>query len=320
MTTQEGLLNVEECNQFSVRFRLPSNHWVWIAASISSFFFFAGKPSGERAQGMVWSAVSLCVAVVAMIVLLAKRYFWDREQVIWAKPGNDATKQHDQNIAGDVITVSPKTVNLFAPKGSDALQEIFIHNSSDTAYFMVWVKVAINSPSINAENVRIKPPNWPLSEFADSVEKLHRVLFSSLPDSETNSFSFLIQRLGPRETKRFVLVRKDMDGLSNSDKHEAVLRVEKFTMEPPPVEAFQTAPIPTEDRPKIFLQDVRITEQSEEQKPTVEIELINIGTPALQVSAISTLIHGPLLPENYRPQNVPIHRVNMIPTGSGPYK
>ncbi len=53
--------------------------WVWIATSISSFFFFAGKPSGQRGQGMVWSALSLCVAVAVMILLLAKRYFFDTQ-------------------------------------------------------------------------------------------------------------------------------------------------------------------------------------------------------------------------------------------------
>src|ERR1700686_349769 len=53
--------------------------WVWIAASISSFFFFAGKPSGQRGQGMAWSAVSLFLAVAAMIILVAKRYFFDAE-------------------------------------------------------------------------------------------------------------------------------------------------------------------------------------------------------------------------------------------------
>lgn len=54
--------------------------WVSIAASISSFFFFAGKPSGQRGQGMAWSAISLCLATAVMIILLAKRYFYDAEK------------------------------------------------------------------------------------------------------------------------------------------------------------------------------------------------------------------------------------------------
>jgi hypothetical protein len=53
--------------------------WVWIAISISSFFFFAGKPEGQRGRGMMWSFISLVLSVIVMILLLAKRYFWDSD-------------------------------------------------------------------------------------------------------------------------------------------------------------------------------------------------------------------------------------------------
>lgn len=55
--------------------------WVWIAVSISSFFFFAGKPRVEGGKGMAWSAVSLSIAVVVMILLLAKKYFLDAREM-----------------------------------------------------------------------------------------------------------------------------------------------------------------------------------------------------------------------------------------------
>lgn len=46
--------------------------WVWIAASISAFFYFASKESGN---GMRWSVASLVVSVVVMIALVASQHF-----------------------------------------------------------------------------------------------------------------------------------------------------------------------------------------------------------------------------------------------------
>ncbi len=48
--------------------------WVWIAVSISAFFFFA---SNKSTRGMVASAISLLVAVITMLSLMAKKHFWD---------------------------------------------------------------------------------------------------------------------------------------------------------------------------------------------------------------------------------------------------
>jgi hypothetical protein len=48
--------------------------WVWIAVSISAFFFFA---SSKSKNGMIDSAVSLFVAILVMLMLIAKKHFWD---------------------------------------------------------------------------------------------------------------------------------------------------------------------------------------------------------------------------------------------------
>lgn len=48
--------------------------WVWIAVSISAFFFFA---SNKSKSGMIGSAVSLLVAIFVMLALMAKKHFLD---------------------------------------------------------------------------------------------------------------------------------------------------------------------------------------------------------------------------------------------------
>ncbi len=46
--------------------------WVWIAVSISAFFYYASKDSSH---GMRWSAASLVLSVIVMIALIASQHF-----------------------------------------------------------------------------------------------------------------------------------------------------------------------------------------------------------------------------------------------------
>jgi hypothetical protein len=48
--------------------------WVWIAVSISAFFYYASKQTGGG-RGMVWSAVSLFCSILVMVSLIAKQHF-----------------------------------------------------------------------------------------------------------------------------------------------------------------------------------------------------------------------------------------------------
>jgi hypothetical protein len=126
--------------------------WVWIGVSIASFFFFAGKPSGQRAQGMKWSAISLGLSVITMILLLAKQHFFD------AAPPDERPKEGAPNLpttpCPEMYIASAK-INPFVP-GQPERFMLLLKNSGDLAARKITIKVATT--------VRLKFLTGPLDE------------------------------------------------------------------------------------------------------------------------------------------------------------
>jgi hypothetical protein len=87
----------------------------------SSFFFFAGKASGQRAQGMMWSVVSLVVSVFLMILLVAKRSFSMRKSPrVRNFSSIESTHAHTPaNFEGPLVynTVPPGSQPSISPDG-----------------------------------------------------------------------------------------------------------------------------------------------------------------------------------------------------------
>ncbi|HEY6803209.1 MAG TPA: hypothetical protein VI306_06485 [Pyrinomonadaceae bacterium] len=205
------------------------------------------------------------------------------------------------------ITISPQTINLSESRRDSTLRyEIFAVNHTDINYYQVFVKVIVTSPSIRPEHVTIYRPA-PDDEIA-------RMNFSTLPTSD--SFSYLIRRLGPRERLKLILECKYPGELPASSKHLAELSIEKFSMDALPTIVINTPKTP--DRPDIILKDILLID-GVNQNPMVQTNLINIGASAHKIAAELAVIYGLPLTETYRPPRLNHYKRDVIETGEGPY-
>jgi hypothetical protein len=196
------------------------------------------------------------------------------------------TPQQTPSPKIEPITVSPRVINLYTSKGSSQLQRVFVHNTASVAYHSIWVKVAIESPAINPSSIRMstgkvievkpKQPHELLQDY-DAI-----MIATARP--EANGLAFLVSNIAPNETKTFLLSRQD-DGkeLSPSEKHQAVLSIEKFATEPPQ-SALNIGPqlldMRFADQPHIILKSVTFEQFRPGIKLITDITWINIGGKA----------------------------------------
>jgi hypothetical protein len=173
---------------------------------------FAGSSLGSYVLAGILGAL-LAVVYLAVINSAYSRMVQGQEQTAPAQP----------------LTVSPQTINLHQFADSTLNTDLFIHNSKDVAYYSVEIEVLIDSPTVKPANVSASPtavfqPGNPSTNLLDIYVK-DRI------DKDRNAYIFMIPRIGPLETKRMLLSRSAVKGLSDQDKHEARLRVVSYSLE-----------------------------------------------------------------------------------------
>ena len=247
---------------------------------------------------MVWSTY-----LTIVFGLLVPFLYWQKS--VWSK--NDSAP----------FTVSPEKVNLLAPQGHKAIQEIFIHNRTQVAYYDVWVKVTVNSAAIKVAKIEINRPDaTPINLVdRDPAKALNSLLIVTIPDPGTNFFRFSVGRLSPNETKRYVFSYQNDGELSDDVEHNVILSLDRFTINPPPHGSYQSFEKEAPDaRPNIVLKHVKLV-KNPEGRPAATIALSNIGGNAFQFSCIGTIFGASKSEaEKFRPANIPFQNtVDLAP-------
>lgn len=144
------------------------------------------------------------------------------------------------------LTISPQAISLSESADSTLNYDVFIHNTEDVTYCSVEVEVAIDSPTIKPQDVQAS--QTATMQFGDPSTNLLDIFLKVRVDKDRNAYFFMIPRIGPRETKRMLLSRSPVNGLSKNNEHTAKLRISSYSQEPVNFTSFSiqnSTPTPT---------------------------------------------------------------------------
>lgn len=143
------------------------------------------------------------------------------------------TASTEASIGQQSLTISPSAMSLITTKGHKSIQEVFVHNATQVAYYDVRVKVTMDSPSIEAKKIEIhRRGGTPINVAPDPAEALDNMLVVESPAPGKNFFSFWAARLTPNETKRYVVSYQNDGELSEGADHKLIFAVDRFTTTP----------------------------------------------------------------------------------------
>jgi hypothetical protein len=189
--------------------------WVVWASFLAGILFFVAM----HLHWLSWRSRNVCILLSVTLFVGC---------LIWY---NNVS---DKNEAP--LTISPEVVDLSVAKGHTAMQDVVVHSRTEIAYYDIWVKATMNSPSIKWQNLSIRLIGAsPVNDVrTDPTKTLDSMMVVTIPTPGTNFFSFKVGRLFPGDTKRFVFSYRNDGELADGAKHGITLSLERYTTTPEP--------------------------------------------------------------------------------------